>query len=76
MLFGIGVLCHILYCIVCCSQNKYKLTQINYLGEERAVLSAIDYSYPLLFVFEGVSSSSGCLGNAELCVLTLSGLSI
>ena len=55
MLNGVGVLCCILYCLVCC------LLVITSDGEEKVCFSAIDFS---LFPFEGVSSSSGCLGKA------------
>ena len=64
MLFGVGVLCRILHCLICVL-FKCKLKQFNYLGWGREGwffcyrLLAI-----LLFLFEGVSS--WCLAKASL----------
>ena len=45
--FGLGVLCLILYCLVCLNVSFSKL--ITSVGEERAVFSAFDYSYYCCF---------------------------
>ena len=65
MLFCVGVLCNILYCLVCGLLFKYMIKQINYLGWGReSWVFCYRLLVILLFLFEGVSSSSA-LGASE-----------
>ena len=60
MLFGVGT-CILSFFVLCIAQFVVYYLNVNYLGEERAVFSAIVYSYRYCFC-----SSSWCLGTAAL----------
>ena len=67
MLFGVSIICHILYCLVLVYYLNVSFSiLIAWVGKEIACLSTIDLLIIVLFTFEGVFSSSVCLAKDAL----------